>query len=106
MLQIEFCTANGTMYCTSPEHTGVLTNDCYFRACSNFFCATVTDINTLMDSKPHFLTPQSEAKVTKSISNSTIRLGGSCGNPWLTISWTKVQEHEKEVAGKVDLKIF
>jgi hypothetical protein len=67
----------------------------------------VTNINTLTDSKPHFLTPQSEAKVSKSISNSTIRLaGGRFGNPWLTIFWTKVQEHGKEVAGKVDLKMF
>jgi hypothetical protein len=25
MLQIEFWTVNGTVYCTSPEHIGVLT---------------------------------------------------------------------------------
>jgi hypothetical protein len=67
----------------------------------------VTDINTLMDSKRHFLKPHSAAKVSKSISNSTIRLaGGRYGNPWITISWTKVQEHVKEVAGKMDLKNF
>lgn len=59
------------------------------------------------DSKPHFLTPQSAAKVSKSISNSTIKLaGGRIGNPWLIISWTKVKEHGKEVAGKADLEIF
>jgi hypothetical protein len=47
--------------------------------------------------------PQSAANVSKFISNSTIKLaGGRTGNPWLTISWTKVQEHGKEVAGKVD----
>jgi hypothetical protein len=72
-----------------------------------FFCAIVTDINTLTNFRPHFLTPQSAVNVSKSISNSTIRLaGGRFGNPWLTISWTEVQEHGKEVAGKVDLKIF
>jgi hypothetical protein len=44
-----------------------------------------------MDSKPHFLTPQSAAEVSQSISNSTIKLaGGRIGNPQLTISWTKV----------------
>lgn len=67
----------------------------------------MTDVNTLTDSKPHFLTPQSAAKVSQSISNSTIKhAGGRIGNSWLTISWKKVQEHGKEVAGKADLKMF
>jgi hypothetical protein len=36
----------------------------------------VAGINTLTDSKPHFLAPPTAAKFSKSISKSTIRLAG------------------------------
>jgi len=66
----------------------------------------VTGINTLTYSKPHFLAPPTAANVSKPISKSTIRFaGGRIGHFTLTVSWTKVQEHGKEVASKVDLKI-
>jgi len=79
VVQVGFWKGKGTGDCTSPKHTGVMTNKrkplqgkkhFFF-----FFCAIVTHVNTLTDSKPHFLTPQSAAKVSQSISNSTIPCG-------------------------------